>query len=128
MSGWAHDRILRCRIKGNNILGSVGSFGPKSKFMNFIAELSDFDNLIVEHTKPPVTSILRVKLQSIIEQAEAYVASVAEKDKALAEAEKSRAEQSERISQLTKTLEQWETASKLKRPRIGGTPPFTSQI
>jgi len=36
--------------------------------------LQELDNLIVEHTKPPVLAILRSKLQPVMEQVEAYQA------------------------------------------------------
>src|SRR5262245_46087810 len=41
--------------------------------MNITKELQDLDNLIVEHTKPPVTAILRNKLHPLREQMEAYI-------------------------------------------------------
>jgi len=96
--------------------------------MNLIAELVDLDNLIVKHTSPPATPILRNKIQRILEETEAYVASMTKKDEALAKAEQSGTEKTATIAELATKLEQWQSAPKLKRPGIGGTPPFRSPI
>ena len=40
--------------------------------VNIILHLKEFDYLIVEHTRPPATAILRNKLHTLIEQAEAH--------------------------------------------------------
>src|SRR2546430_1744245 len=44
--------------------------------MNILRELQELDDLIIEHTKPPITAILRNKLAFCIEQATAHVGAV----------------------------------------------------
>jgi len=44
--------------------------------MNILRELQELDDLIIEHTKPPITAILRNKLAFCIEQATAHVDAV----------------------------------------------------
>jgi hypothetical protein len=44
-----------------------------NKIMNITMELQRLDDLIIEHTRPPVTTILRNKLHPLREQLEAYV-------------------------------------------------------
>lgn len=45
--------------------------------MNITLELQQLDDLIILHTKPPVTAILRNKLHPLREQMEAYIAAEA---------------------------------------------------
>jgi hypothetical protein len=52
--------------------------------MNIIEHLQRLDTLIVEHTKPPVTAILRRELSFAIEQGEAYQAASDKQDETLA--------------------------------------------
>ena len=52
--------------------------------MNILTHLQELDDLIVEHTKPPVTPILRNKLAFCIEQAQAHAAAVERQEKTLA--------------------------------------------
>lgn len=42
--------------------------------MNVNLHLQELDDLIIEHTRPPATTILRNKLSTLREQMEAYVA------------------------------------------------------
>ena len=43
--------------------------------MNITLELQNLDELIVQHTSPPITTMLRNKLHPLREQMEAYIAS-----------------------------------------------------
>jgi hypothetical protein len=52
--------------------------------MNILSHLQELDDLIIEHTKPPVTPILRRKLAFCIEQADAHSAAVERQEKTLA--------------------------------------------
>ncbi len=52
--------------------------------MNIVPQLQDLKNLIIEHTKPPVTAILLNKLSLATEQAEAHSDSVIKQDATLA--------------------------------------------
>jgi hypothetical protein len=52
--------------------------------MTIIDDLQKLDALIIEHTRPPVTPILRRQLQIITEQAEAYQAASDKQDHTLA--------------------------------------------
>jgi hypothetical protein len=52
--------------------------------MNIILYLQELDDLILQHTKPPVTALLRNKLSLAMEQAEAHSAAVAKQEKTLA--------------------------------------------
>jgi hypothetical protein len=53
--------------------------------MNLTLQLQELDDLVVSHTQPPTTPILRQKIQSAIEQAEAQESALvkitAERDK-----------------------------------------------
>jgi hypothetical protein len=51
--------------------------------MNMIEHIQRLDALIVEHTKPPVTTMLRNELSLISEQAEAYQAAADKQDHTL---------------------------------------------
>lgn len=51
--------------------------------MNIVTQLQELDALIIEHTRPPVTAILRNKLSMAIEQAEAHTDAVARQDQTL---------------------------------------------
>lgn len=51
--------------------------------MNIIEHLQRLDALIIEHTKPPVTPILRRELAFAIEQCEAYQAASDKQDQTL---------------------------------------------
>jgi hypothetical protein len=51
--------------------------------MNILTQLLELDNLIIEHTKPPVTAILRSKLAFALEQADAHSDAVARQDETL---------------------------------------------
>lgn len=53
--------------------------------MKMIIDLQKLDALIVEHTHPPVTSILRHQLSLVTEQAEAYQESSDKQDNTLSE-------------------------------------------
>jgi len=63
--------------------------------MNIVEELQRLDELIIEHTKPPVTATLRNQLSNAIEQCEAYQASSDRQDETLAR-------QAETIERLTR--------------------------
>jgi hypothetical protein len=52
--------------------------------MNILSHLQELDDLIIEHTKPPVTPILRSKLAFCIEQADAHSSAVERQEKTLA--------------------------------------------
>ena len=52
--------------------------------MNIIEHLQRLDALIIEHTEPPVTSMLRRELSFATEQCEAYQASSDKQDQTLA--------------------------------------------
>jgi hypothetical protein len=43
--------------------------------MNITLELQELDELIIKHTAPPITTILRNKLHPLREQMEAYISS-----------------------------------------------------
>lgn len=47
--------------------------------MNITLELQELDDLIVKHTKPPVTAMLRNKLHPLREQMEAYIGTQSQK-------------------------------------------------
>jgi hypothetical protein len=51
--------------------------------MNILTHLQKLDDLIIEHTKPPVTAILRSKLAFCIEQADAHSSAVERQEKTL---------------------------------------------
>ena len=51
--------------------------------MNILAHLQELDNLVVEHTKPPVTALLRNKLAFCIEQAQARASDVERQEQTL---------------------------------------------
>src|SRR2546425_9331925 len=70
--------------------------------MNLIANLQKLDDLIVEHTRPPVTAMLRRQLSFAIEEAEAYQASSDKQDHTLAT-------QIETIDRLVKEKEESDT-------------------
>jgi hypothetical protein len=53
--------------------------------MNILGQLQELDALIVAHTQPPVTAMLRNRLSPIIEQAEAQADAVAKQDHTLSE-------------------------------------------
>jgi cell division protein FtsB len=63
--------------------------------MNIVEHLQRLDTLIIEHTKPPVTAILRHELSLATEQGEAYQASSDKQDQTLAA-------QAQKIDQLMK--------------------------
>ena len=52
--------------------------------MNILTHLQELDKLIIEHTQPKVTAILRDKLSFALEQAEAHSDAVAKQEKTLA--------------------------------------------
>jgi hypothetical protein len=52
--------------------------------MNIVAHLQELDDMIVEHTKPPVTTMLRNKVAFCIEQAQARAADVDRQEQTLA--------------------------------------------
>ena len=52
--------------------------------MNILSHLQKLNDLIIEHTKPPVTAKLRNKLSLAIEQAEAHSAAVDRQEQTLA--------------------------------------------
>ena len=52
--------------------------------MNIVNLLQELDNLIIEHTKPPITTKLRNKLSLALEQAEAHSEAVIKQDRTLA--------------------------------------------
>ena len=51
--------------------------------MNIVAHLQELDDLIVKHTVPPVTTMLRNKLAFCIEQASAHEDAVLKQDETL---------------------------------------------
>jgi hypothetical protein len=51
--------------------------------MNILSHLQELDDLIIEHTKPPVTTILRHKLAFALEQAEAHSTAVERQEQTL---------------------------------------------
>lgn len=52
--------------------------------MNIVTHLQELDNLIIEHTKPPVTAMLRNKVAFCLEQAQARAADVERQEQTLA--------------------------------------------
>jgi hypothetical protein len=52
--------------------------------MNIVTHLQELDDLIIEHTKPPVTAMLRNKVAFCIEQAQARAADVERQEQTLA--------------------------------------------
>ncbi len=52
--------------------------------MNILAHLQELDDLIVKHTKPPVTAMLRNKVSFCVEQAQARSADVERQEQTLA--------------------------------------------
>ena len=58
---------------------------PIYRFMNITLELQQLDDLIVAHTHPPVTAILRNKLHPLRDQLEAYIAEEQQRTKLLAD-------------------------------------------
>lgn len=85
--------------------------------MNILTHLQEIDDLIVEHTKPPITPILRNKLAFAIEQAEAHSSAVEKQERTLAKQVKT-------IERLMKENEELklERSSKQRRPLVRGTP------
>ncbi|MCP5528523.1 MAG: hypothetical protein H7A47_17165 [Verrucomicrobiales bacterium] len=51
--------------------------------MNIVTHLQELDDLIIEHTKPPVTPMLRNKVAFCIEQAQARAADVERQEQTL---------------------------------------------
>jgi hypothetical protein len=51
--------------------------------MNILNHLQELDNLIIKHTQPPVTAMLRNKLSFALEQVEAHSDAVAKQNKTL---------------------------------------------
>ncbi len=64
--------------------------------MNIVTHLQELDNLIIEHTKPPVTAMLRNKVAFCIEQAQARAADVERQEQTLSQ-------QIETIERLSKS-------------------------
>lgn len=81
--------------------------------MNIIEHLQRLDALIVEHTKPPVTAMLRRELSFAIEQGEAYQAASDKQDKTLAK-------QAETISALQGQYQELESQHR-NRHNVGVT-------
>ena len=66
--------------------------------MNILTQLRDLDDLLVEYTKPPTTSVLRNKLALAIAHAQTY-------SEVIARQEVSLAWQAETIERLTKEIQ-----------------------
>ena len=82
--------------------------------MDILDQLQILDDLIIEHTKPPITAILRNKLHTTREQAEAYASTAEELDKL-------------KVQNATLIAEN----TKLKAPasgRWGSKPPFKGRM
>ncbi len=82
--------------------------------MNIIEHLQRLDALIVEHTKPPVTAMLRRELSFATEQCEAYQASSDKQDQTLERQAQTIAALQDQNKQLIATIAKSQAQDKQK--------------
>ena len=80
--------------------------------MSMIEQFQKLDDLIIEHTAPPVLSLLRNQLALTREQVEAYQERSDQQDATLSAQLKAYDALAEKVKQLTAKIEQMETKEK----------------